>query len=59
MRNEILPPAETLLHSSPIHSAAGTVMRSRDLTEQAAGGMATKAGPEETVYEISGFLNRG
>lgn len=59
IKNEVLPPAETLLHSSPIHSAAGTVMRSRDPTEQAVGSMATKVGPEETVYEISGFVNRG
>lgn len=46
-RNETVPPAETPLHSSPIHSTAGKVMRSRYPTEQAAGGMATEAGPEE------------
>lgn len=49
MRKETVPPAETLLHSSPIHSTAGMVMRSRYPAEQAAGGMATEAGPEETV----------
>lgn len=43
---EALPPAETPLHSSPIHSTAGMEMRSGEPTERAAGGMATGAGPE-------------
>lgn len=48
--NETVPPAVTVLHRSAIHSAAGKVLRCRYPTEQASGGMATKAGPEERLY---------
>ena len=41
--DETVPPAETELHSSPIHSTAGKAVRSRQPSERAAGGMANRS----------------
>lgn len=56
-RSQTSPPAETVFHSSPIHSTAGKVTRSRYATEGTAGGMANRAGPEGGCLDVQ--IRRG